>query len=234
MNGPTNSKGQSAAANSFHHNSFPQGKPHQLPEESRDETSPAATSEVNSAARLDGKWTRTPCPSVRQRVVLPVLLLNALMRMRFGSTGHVDVQSWHWEQLCSIRHNQALNSLIHCVYHAFALAGWTGWEGGDKNWCPQGCECRAVLVTQDTRRFTGQIQTTNVPLKHLHQQCPSPSAQLILLQFPKPVHSPSASLFVSSPQKSLQATGTKKKSKYTGRCRTVGRRTATFLLLWKY
>lgn len=105
----------------------------------------------------------------------------------------------YWGWLCSMCCKQALNSLIHrALQHAFVLAGWTGGEGGDKNRCPEGRECRAVLVSQDTRRFTRQIQTINTPFKHLHQQFLSPSAELILLQFSKSIHSPSSLSLQSS------------------------------------
>lgn len=66
-----------------------------------------------------------------------------------------------------------------CIRACNCSCGWTG-EGGDKNGCPEGDECRAVLVTQETR-VTQQTQTTTMPLKILHQQFLSPSAELTLL-----------------------------------------------------
>lgn len=62
-----------------------------------------------------------------------------------------------------------------CVRACNCSCGWTG-EGGDKNGCPEGDECRAVLVTQDTSYR--QTQTTTIPPKFLHEQLLSPSADL--------------------------------------------------------
>lgn len=67
MNGGTNTKGQFTVTNSFHHNSFLQGKPHQPPDEPGDETSPAATSKANSAAQPGWQMDRGTLSLVKTR-----------------------------------------------------------------------------------------------------------------------------------------------------------------------
>lgn len=70
-------------------------------------------------------------------------------------------------------------SPVQCtVYKSMQLFLWMGRRRGHKSGGPEGDECRAVLVIQDTR-FTGGTQTTT-PLKFLHEQFLSPSAKLLV------------------------------------------------------
>lgn len=100
--------------------------------------------------------------------------------MWFGRAGHTDVQRSLLGMVVLFavkRGPHQFNTL--CIRACNCSCRWTG-EGGDKNGCPEGDECRVVLVTQETR-VTQQTQTTTIPLKILHQQFLSPSAELTLL-----------------------------------------------------
>lgn len=208
MNSPINSTGQFSVTNSFQHNSFPGGMPHQLP---GDIASCSLKGEFYGPVWM-ANGTRYPVLWQGKAVAAgssPECTDGNVVWQR-RTHGCAEVTAGNGCALAVKREPHQLNTL--CIRACNCSCGWAGEE--DTKVDAEGDECSTVLVTQDTR-FTGLTQTTTMPLKFLHQQFLSPSAELLV---PYIYSFPSDSLSLSNPQISLQATGRRRKSKYAARC----------------
>lgn len=175
MNRPTNSTGQFSVTNSFQHNSFPGGKPHQLPGD---------MASCNFKGEFCGPvWmaNRARYPVIWQGKAVATGSSpectdgNVVWQCRAHGSAEVTAGNG-----CALWCKMRPSPVQYTVYKSMQLFLWMGRRRGHKNGCPEGDECRAVLVTKDTR-VTGQTQTTTMPLKFLHQQFLSPSAELLVL-----------------------------------------------------
>lgn len=174
-NRPINSTGQFSVTNSFQHNSFPGGMPHQLP---GDIASCSFKGEfcvqvwMANGARYPVLWQGKAVVTGSSPECTDV---NVIWQCR--THGCAEVTAGNGCALCcKTRPSQVQQN----VYKSMQLFLWMGRRRGHKSGYPKGDECRAVLVTQD-RRLTGLTQTTTMPLKFLHQQFLSPSAEVLAL-----------------------------------------------------